>query len=37
VLRETGQAADIEFCARESLVSAVPRVSGSSPSVAMVG
>jgi 2-phosphosulfolactate phosphatase len=36
VLRETGQAADIELCARESLMSAVPRVSGSSPGVATV-
>lgn len=36
VLRETGQAADIELCARESLVSAVPRVSGRSRGVATV-
>jgi 2-phosphosulfolactate phosphatase len=36
VLRETGQAADIELCARESLMSAVPRVSESSPGVATV-
>ncbi|MGH2713788.1 MAG: 2-phosphosulfolactate phosphatase [Thermoleophilaceae bacterium] len=34
VLRETGQAADIELCARESLASAVPRVSATSPGVA---
>ena len=36
VLRETGQAADIELCARESLVSAGPRVSGTSRGVATV-
>jgi hypothetical protein len=36
VLRETGQAADIELCARESLVSAMPRVSGRSRGVATV-
>jgi len=36
VLRETGQAADIELCARESLVSVVPRVSGTSRGVATV-
>jgi 2-phosphosulfolactate phosphatase len=36
MLRHTGQAADIEFCARESVVSAVPRVSGTSPGVAVV-
>jgi len=36
VLRETDQHADIEYCARESILDVVPRVTGSMPGVAIV-
>lgn len=36
VLRETDQEADIEYCARESILDVVPRVTGSLPGVAIV-
>jgi len=36
VLRETDQYADIEYCARESILDIVPRVTGSMPGVAIV-
>ncbi len=36
VLRETDQQADIEYCARESILDIVPRVTGSMPGVAIV-
>jgi len=36
VLRETDQHADIEYCARESILDIVPRVTGSMPGVAVV-
>lgn len=35
-LRETDQHADIEYCARESILDVVPRVTGSMPGVAIV-
>jgi len=36
VLRETDQQEDIEYCARESILDIVPRVTGTSPGVAIV-
>lgn len=36
VLRDTGQDADIAYCARESILDLVPRVTGSMPGVAIV-
>jgi 2-phosphosulfolactate phosphatase len=36
VLRETDQHADIEYCARESILDIVPKVSGTMPGVAIV-
>jgi 2-phosphosulfolactate phosphatase len=36
VLRETDQQADIEYCARESILDIVPRVTGTMPGVAIV-
>ncbi|MDQ3630926.1 MAG: 2-phosphosulfolactate phosphatase, partial [Actinomycetota bacterium] len=36
VLRDTGQSADIDFCARESVFDVVPRVSETSEGIAVV-
>ena len=36
VLRETDQHADIEYCARESILDIVPKVTGTEPGVAIV-
>lgn len=36
VLRDTDQQADVEYCARESILDVVPRVTGSMPGVAIV-